>query len=191
MPRRKEIADAAVLEAALIVMAREGSAGLTMALVGKEAGLSPATLVQRFRTKDALVHAALLLAWDQLDESTAEQDASQPEDVEGAMLLLESLSTPQGKAGGYVNGLLLLREDLRDPVLRARGAAWLETLALALGRRITADPRARRPLGRMFVCQWQGAQIWWAFTRRGDPQDAVSQDLRAWCDALLQRGGPA
>ena len=69
-------------------------------------------------------------------------------------------------------------------MLRARGIAWLETLALALGRRITREPAQRRRLGRLMVNQWQGAQIWWAFNRKGAAQDAIAADLREWYAAL-------
>ena len=191
MARSKTVADTAVLDATLVVISRQGPAGLTFALVGKEAGLSPATLVQRFGTRDALIHAALLLAWDRLDDLTAEEDAIQSEDVDGAILLLEKLSPTDGDATIYVDGPLLLRGDVGDPVLRARGAAWLDGLALALGRRLTSDPRARRPLGRMLACQWQGAQVWWAFNRRGEPRETVSKDLRAWCDVVLKHDDAA
>ena len=67
----------------------------------------------------------------------------------------------------FVRGLLLLREDLRDPVLRGPRHRLARTLALALGRRITREPAQRRRLGRLMVNQWQGTQIWWAFGRKG------------------------
>jgi len=62
--------------------------------------------------------------------------------------------------------------------------AWLDALALALGRRITSDPRQRRKLGRLMVSQWQGTQIWWAFSRRGEARDQIANDLREWYRSL-------
>ena len=184
MARPRSVSDDHILDATLQLLLRQGSASLTLAAVGKAAGLAAATLVQRFASRDALIRAALERAWDGLDAATADADAREAEDFDGALAVLAALSPTPAAAADYVDGLLLLREDLTDPVLRARGVAWLETLALALGRRLTADPQARRPLGRLMVCQWQGAQIWWAFGRRGDPVEFITAQLRQWHAAL-------
>lgn len=184
MARPRSISDEAILDATLGLMTRLGPEALTLALVGKEVGLVAATLVQRFSTKELLMRAALSRSWDALEEATATQDAAQPESFDGALGLLGALWPSSGDGPDYANGLLLLREDLRDPVLRARGVAWFDALALALGRRITADPQARRRLGRLMVCQWQGAQIWWAFSRRGSAAEMIGNDLKDWLAAL-------
>lgn len=186
MARPRTIADAAILDGALTLMQRDGPASLTFAALGKAVGLSPATLVQRYGTREALLHAALVAAWDRLDALTAAEDETQDESAEGAIALLEALWPVNDNMNDYADGLLLLREDMRDPVLRARGAAWLEALALALGRRITGDPKARRPLGRLMVSQWQGAQLWWAFGRKGSPHAVIGKELRDWL-ALVTR----
>ena len=34
------------------------------------------------------------------------------------------------------------------------------------------------------VNQWQGAQIWWAFNRKGAAQEAIAADLREWYESL-------
>src|SRR5262245_45373389 len=57
MPRPRTATDAAILEAAHRVIARLGPARVTLADVGREAGLSPATLVQRFGSKRGLLLA--------------------------------------------------------------------------------------------------------------------------------------
>lgn len=186
MARPRTIADAAILDGALALLQRHGPAALTFAALGKAVGLSPATLVQRYGTREALLHAALVAAWDRLDALTAAEDETQDESPEGAIALLEALWPANENMDDYADGLLLLREDMRDPVLRARGTAWLEALALALGRRITSDPKARRPLGRLMVSQWQGAQLWWAFGRKGAPHEAIGKELRDWL-ALVTR----
>ena len=184
MARQRTLPDELIVEAALLLMNRLGPEALTLAEVGGLVGLSAATLLQRFGSKDALKRAALEHAWDQLGEATLTADEEQPETFEGALAIIAALSPSADPAPEFDGGLLLLREDLRDPVLRARGIAWLETLALALGRRITREPSQRRRLGRLMVNQWQGAQIWWAFNRKGAAQDAIDADLREWHAAL-------
>jgi AcrR family transcriptional regulator len=187
MARQRSIPDELIVEAALALMNVQGPEALTLAEVGALVELSAATLVQRFGSKENLKRVALELAWDKLDEATARADAEQPETFEGAIGVIAALWPSAETSPDFAGGLLLLREDLRDPVLRARGVAWLETLALALGRRITAEPTLRRKLGRLMVSQWQGAQIWWAFSRKGTPREMIANDLRDWYGSLNLR----
>lgn len=184
MARQRTLPDELIVEAALSLMTRLGPDALTLAEVGGLVGLSAATLLQRFGSKDALKRAALEHAWDQLGQATLRADEEQPETFEGALAIIAALSPSSDPSPVFDGGLLLLREDLRDPVLRARGIAWLEMLSLALGRRLTREPTLRRRLGRQMVNQWQGAQIWWGFNRKGAPQDAIAADLRDWHAAL-------
>lgn len=167
-------------------MRRSGPAGITFASVGAEAGLSPATLVQRYGSKDGLMRATLLRAWDQLDTSTRLADELSPVDAKGAVAMLVALSGDYGDHEQYAEGLLVLREDMRDPVLRERGARWGEVLALALGRRLTADRAEQERLGRLMAAQWQGALIWWGFGREGSVGAYVQKQLRDWCDVVLR-----
>lgn len=179
MPRPRTIPDEALLDGALAVLRRAGPEGMTFAAVAAETGLSAATLVQRFGSKAALVQAALLRAWDLLDARTAEADAVAAPTPAGAVALLVTLSGDY--SDDYAEGLLVLREDLRDPALRRRGAAWGQVLAEALGRRL-ADAAGPRPdLGRLMAAQWQGAVLWWGFERGRPLPEAVAAELEAWC----------
>ncbi|MBU1374542.1 MAG: TetR/AcrR family transcriptional regulator [Alphaproteobacteria bacterium] len=187
MARPRTVTDAAILEAALGVMRRDGPAAVTFAAVAQAVGLAPATLVQRYPNKEALLRAALLRAWDHLDALTAAADASEAIDPEGAIAMLVRMFPASLGDQDYAEGLLILREDMRDPVLRARGVAWGEVLAGALGRRLTKDPHAQMRLGRLMASQWQGAQIWWAFSRADDPAVTIARELREWCAIVLGR----
>lgn len=187
MARPKTISDTAVLDAALCLMKQHGPDALTFAALAKAVGLSPATLVQRYGSRAELVQAALLHAWDDLDARTAAADAAEPETPEGAIALLVSLSASSSEIEDYAGGFLLLREDMRDFRLRARGTAWGRVLAEALGRRLTADPARQEALGRLMASQWQGIQIWWGFSRDGDPAEVVAAQLRAFCAAIAER----
>src|SRR5215467_9076921 len=55
MGRKKILPDAVVIEATMRVINRIGPARLTLAEVAAEAGLAPATLVQRFGSKRGLL----------------------------------------------------------------------------------------------------------------------------------------
>ncbi len=88
--------------------------------------------MQRFKSKAQLKQRTLLYAWDGLDRKTEELAGSAPKTPAGAIELLVALSKGYGDIEAYAEGLLVLREDLRDPVLRARGAAWKAALNEAL-----------------------------------------------------------
>src|SRR5258708_20280084 len=57
-PRPRQISDEAILMATMRVMQRRSPVDLTLADVAKEAGVVPATLIQRFGTKRSLLLAA-------------------------------------------------------------------------------------------------------------------------------------
>ena len=186
MARTKTVSDAAILDAAMALMLREGPEAVTFAAVGREVGLSAATLVQRHATKAEFLRAVLLRAWDRLDEQTAQLDASAALSPEGAVQMLVAMFPVGEGETDYAEGLLILREDMRDPLLRERGAQWGAALASALGRRLSDNPARQPVLGRLMASQWQGAQLWWAFERQGDPASAIGSELRRWCEVVLK-----
>lgn len=164
MPRKRTISDAAVLDAALEIVHRSGPDALSFGTLAARTGLAASTLVQRFGTKPAMLQAALARAWDALEQRTAEADAAAGPGRAGAVDLLASL-TGQYDADRpgddhFADQLLVLREDLRDPVLRRRGERWLGHLAEAVARRV-GDPT----VGPIVVAYWQGLVTVWAFTR--------------------------
>lgn len=181
MGRSKTISDEALLDGLLAVVEEEGPDGLSFARAAQAAGLSPATLVQRFGTRDAMIEAVLLHGWDRLDAATATADAEASAGPAGAVDLLMRLMSGDRAEQDLTDGLLLLREDFRNPVLRARGSDWGFRLATALGRRLTDDPAAAERLGWQMASVWQGAIIWWGFRHDAAPATAVRSTLEDWC----------
>ena len=123
MPRKRTISDEDLLDAALAIVHADGPGALSFASLAAEVGLASSTIVQRFGTKAALLQAALVRAWDHLDAATAAAIARASRDRAGVVDLLGSLSG-QYDEDDFADQLIVLREDMRDPVLRARGAAW-------------------------------------------------------------------
>ena len=66
-PRPRTVADDKIIEAAAKVIGRVGPGNLTLADVGKEAGLSAATLVQRFGSKRGLLLAMATSAAESME----------------------------------------------------------------------------------------------------------------------------
>jgi AcrR family transcriptional regulator len=188
MPRPKTVSDADVLDAAHRLIHQRGPSSLTFAQLAAATGLSSATLVQRFHTKTALIQRALLYAWDRLDDKTARLVAAAPRTADGAIQILVALSSDYGGIESYAQGLLVLREDLRDPLLRRRGAAWSLALSRALDQCFAAVPRAPRDVGSLIATQWQGALVWWSFDPRQSVNGFVEASLRRFVAALTRPG---
>ncbi|WP_035832218.1 TetR/AcrR family transcriptional regulator [Kaistia adipata] len=190
MARRKTLSDEAVLDAALGLIHQRGPEALTFESLSRACGLSGATLVQRFGSKAALKQAALLRAWDGLDAQTASLVAAVPRTPAGAIALLVGLSD-YGEIEAYAEGLLVLREDLRDPQLRARGAAWQAALVAALDACFANTPAAPRDIGQLMAAQWQGSLLWWSFDPEGPIGDHVRRELARLVAALVAENGGA
>ncbi|WP_414471370.1 TetR/AcrR family transcriptional regulator [Microvirga sp. M2] len=184
MARPRTIPDEQVLDALLEALMDNGPDGLTFTRAAAACGLSPATLVQRYGAREALVQAILLRAWDRLDAETEAADEEEAPTPEGAIDLLLRLMPIETAERDATNGLLLLREDMRNPILRSRGAAWGHRLADALGRRLSKDQAQSKRLGWQMASLWQGAHTWWAFTREEPPERAIRRALEEWIAGL-------
>ncbi|MBB3657230.1 AcrR family transcriptional regulator [Rhizobium sp. BK650] len=187
MPRPRTLSDEQLLSMVLDVIKSEGPDAATFAAVSKASGLSGSTLVQRFATKAGMLRAALLYAWARLDAETARLADTLPKTVDGAIALLTGLSLDYGdNPASYAEGLLLLREDFRDPVLRARGAAWGAMLTRALAERFEQE-KEPQIIARLMLSQWQGSLLWWGFSSDGAVADYVEKELRLFLTALGPR----
>ncbi|MFD4401208.1 TetR/AcrR family transcriptional regulator [Nocardia sp. NPDC058499] len=184
MPRHKTVTDEALLDVALQVMSERGPDALTFQAIAPRAGISASTIVQRFGTKAALRRAALTLAWDRLDAETAAVDHDATAGPAGVVDLLVRLGA-QYSEDTYADQLLILREDLLDPVLRARGCAWLDALVAAVERRLAVAPDNIAGVGELVVQQWQGALTVWSFRR----DVALNVAVRSAVEPLLERLG--
>lgn len=179
--------DGAVLAAALKLMHEKGPEALTFASLAAASGLSPSTLVQRFRNKEELARAALLHAWDELDAKTDAAVAAAPKTPQGAIDILVKLSGDYGGVEAYAEGLLMLREDFRDPRLRARGTAWGSMLSQAVAACFAGTPGAPKNIGMLMASQWQGCLTWWGFDPEGPIDAHVRRSLEEFVSAVLGR----
>ncbi|RUW20047.1 TetR/AcrR family transcriptional regulator [Mesorhizobium sp. M4B.F.Ca.ET.215.01.1.1] len=179
MTRPKTQPDEQVLEVAYRLMHAEGPEALTFERLARACGLSGSTLVQRFGSKAQLKQRTLLYAWDGLDRKTKALSASTPRTPAGAIQLLGGLSSGYGDIESYAEGLLVLREDLRDPVLRARGGAWKAALSKVLVDCFAGMPGMPQDIGLLMASHWQGSLLWWSF----DPE----MELTAYVEHSLKR----
>jgi len=180
MPRPKTQSDERILEVALSVMRERGPDALTFSALAKRSGLSASTLVQRFGNKEKLINSAMLLAWDRLDRETESLAASAPKTPEGAIEILVGLTRQYGDIESYADELLVLREDLRDPVLRARGAAWKAALCDALDACFSQISGCPAGMGLLMATHWQGSLLWWSFDPKQKVEVHAEESLRSF-----------
>jgi AcrR family transcriptional regulator len=188
MPRPRTASDVEILEAASRTISRVGPGRLTLADVAGEVGLSPATLIQRFRSKRGLLLALARHAVGTIDECFASVRRGAGSPV-GALLaaateMAQQVESPEALA----NHLAFLQIDLSDPTFHAvalagaqRTLAGYDALlreAIAAGEIAPCDTGA---LSRAIQAIAGGSLINWAIHRDG----AVLDWLRADLDVLL------
>ncbi len=163
-------------------MEQKGAEGLTFAALAKRSGLSGSTLVQRFGTKQDLVRAAMVHAWEGLENRTRRIAREEPKSPEGAVAILSRLSEDYGDIESYADKLHLLREDLRDSEFRARGAAWVTSLAEQIEACFVQTQHAPFGIGTLMIAQWQGALLLWGFS----PDEPLSGFIRGHLEIFLR-----
>ncbi|MEU6715692.1 TetR/AcrR family transcriptional regulator [Nonomuraea sp. NPDC046802] len=175
MGRPRTTSDEAILQAAGRAIGRHGPHGLTLAAVAEEAGLSPATLVQRFGSKKGLLTAFA----DHANQSVRlpfqrarERHDSPLEALHAALADLSSaVATPEELA----NSIGLLQLDLTDPELRERAAEHArrmhDEIAALLADAVAAGELAGQAqvprLARAVQIAYNGVLIVWALTGDG------------------------
>jgi AcrR family transcriptional regulator len=184
-PRPRTVSDADILMAAGTTITRVGPGKLTLAAVGKEIGLSAATLVQRFGSKRGLLLAMATSAAESVDACFEKVRAAHPSPLAAliaAATAMTDVDTPEEMA----NHLAFLQMDLSDPDFHRR-VVVNSTRTLDGYRRLLRDAvdagelRAcdTRRLARVISAMWIGALISWAVFRKGTADAWVRADIEA------------
>jgi hypothetical protein len=164
MPRTRTIPDTKVFAVIQRLLGTGGDKAVSFGSVSKATGLAPPTLVQRYGSRDGMVRAARLAAWDELEHRTALAIAGTAD------------KGPQGllKAIGPVD-VLAIAYDLGNPDLAQRAYGWRKGVETALTLRLGGGQKARESAALLFAA-WQGQAFW---SRAGDPsfrlKDAVKR----------------
>jgi AcrR family transcriptional regulator len=178
MPRHKTISDEEILDRALPLMASAGPAGFTLSDLAREIGIAPATLLQRFGSKQALVERAFardnerFMAWIE----------NLPDGV-GAALVIQIYSDATklfGDNPSLADHLLWLREDIRDPMMNRLALERFKVFRAAIVKRLPPMPIPGNTAARLLDAQHHGAIVQWALEPRGRLVDFVTRSLRDW-----------
>ncbi len=185
-PRPRETTDEEILEATGRVMQRLGPTQITLADVAKEAGVVPATLIQRFGTKRGLLLAACRTAPD----ATAKQFAAARSKYESPLQALVELyadcssfaPTPEAVA----NGLAYLQVDLTDPEFHAITLGQFRAIEEETRKLLDEAVEAHEllscnteELARLLQQLNGGAMLEWAVVREGALDRWVRRDVEA------------
>jgi len=195
-PRPRQTSDDELLAATARVMRRRSPTQLTLADVAREAGVVPATLIQRFGTKRGL----LLTLCRSAPSAVPQQFAAARAKYKSALTALIELyvectafaPTPEAMA----NGLAYLQIDLTDPDFHAITLAQFRALRQETQKLLDESVAAGelRPcdtarLARLIQHLNGGAMLSWAVYRQGSVAAWVRRDLEALlADYVLERG---
>jgi len=184
MGRRKLTPDTEVIAATLRVVSRIGPARLTLAEVASEAGLSPATLVQRFGSKRGLLLAVAETGAGGVDECFAHVRAAHRSPLAALLSSFDEMTRMCKTPEALANSLAFLEIDLTDPdfhrlaLEHARkslaGYRALLDEAVAAGELVRCDT-AR--LARALAAMAGGSMLQWAILREGEVNKWVRADL--------------
>jgi len=188
MSRHKTTPDADVVMATIRVIQRLGPSRLTLAKVAREAGLSPATLLQRFGSKRGLLLAVAEQGAGAAPECFARLRAAHRSPLAALFAALEEMACLCESPEALANNLAFLEIDLTDPDFhrlalknsRQTLAGYRALLhdAIAAGEIVKCNTvRMARALSAMAG----GSLLSWAILREG----TVTRWLRADIETLL------
>ncbi|WP_067816711.1 TetR/AcrR family transcriptional regulator [Actinomadura kijaniata] len=187
MARPRTTSDEEILEAATRAVWRHGVGGLTLAAVAREAGLAPATLVQRFGSKRGLLLALARRSSDPFGK--AREGHGSP--LAALHAALEAMVADVRTPAELANSMSFLQLDLTDEEFHGHAAegarrmrrriADLVAEAVAAGELAEGTDAGR--LARTVQVTYNGTLIVWALTQEGEPLAPV---LRAAVDEVLR-----
>ena len=176
--------DATVLEACVRVMGRGGPADFTLSEVAKEAGLAPATLIQRFGSKRGLLLALAQMAAEGADACFATVRARHRSPLKALLASFEEMARMAETPEALANSLAFLQMDLVDPDFRK----WMlvNSRATTAGFRALLDDAVRagelrrcdtRGLARLIQAAAHGSMVAWAVYQEGSVAEWLRRDM--------------
>jgi AcrR family transcriptional regulator len=189
-PRARTISDSEVLAATSRVVSKVGVAGFTLSQVSEEAGLAPATLLQRFGSKRGLLLALSAASVGGVEAEFAEIRADFDSPVAALIASASAVAHSAGSVGEAAKHLTFLQGDNADPDFHRhaldtarRTRDWYLKLireAIADGELVECDAEG---LARAVEAIAKGALMTWSIHREGDAATFVRREV-----ATLLRG---
>jgi len=193
-PRPRTVPDEHILGAAARAMSRLGPTRLTLAAVATEAGLSAATLVQRFGSKRGLMLAIWASALEGIDACFEMLRPANPSPLAALLAAATEMSRHTKSPEEMANHLAFLQIDISDPefhkhmleMSRRTEAGYRALLdeAVAAGEIVRCDTaRLARAIGALSG----GSLIAWAVFREGAAEAWVRKDMETLLTPYLTK----
>jgi len=186
-PRPRATSDEDLLAATHRVVSRLGP-NLTLADVAKEAGVSPATLMQRFGSKRGLLLAFAAAGSSDMSQELEAIRAQHPSPLAAVYGVARCMAAMADTPETLANSLAFLQMDLVDPefhqhaLVHSRGMqAGIKALLDEAVEEGELAPTDTTRLARAVQAMIGGSLLQWAIDREGRVADRLSEDL----DALL------
>ena len=185
-PRPRETSDEEILVATARVMQRRSPTQLTLADVAKEAGVVPATLIQRFGTKRGLLLTLCGTAPAGVAEQFATARAQHKSPLKALIELYADCTSFAPTPEAMANGLAWLQNDLTDPDFHAITLTQFRAIRDETKKMLDQAVAARElcncdtaELARLIQHLNGGAMLAWAVYRRGSVSSWVRRELEA------------
>ena len=185
MARPRKHTDEQLVSAAARVIAARGPHDLTLAHVAAEAGVAPATLVQRFGSKRELLLAVAASAPGMIAGTFSAARAAARGPLDALEAALVELAAGVSDPDEVANHLAFLALDLADPRFRAHAAGdtsamheRIEALLKEAAGRGEIELRRRRPVAELLQAAYHGTLLMWAIDREGRPEQRLREQVR-------------
>lgn len=185
-PRIKTASDADILDAAARVILRVGPTCLRLSDVADEVGLAPATLLQRFKTKRALLLAVAAHGTKAIADEFATRRARAASPLDALLAISPKVRALTRSRRCLTNKLAFLQLGLSDPAfqrhLNAHNRAVEDELRRLLEEAIQAReirPCDSQAVAHALVAIWHGSLLLWALTRTGTAEAHIRADMEA------------
>ena len=192
-PRPRETTDAQLLAAAHRVINRIGPY-LTLAEVAREAGVSAATLVQRFGSKRGLLLAFVASGSGGTGAEFDRIRRQHPDPVEAIREAVRGFASMAPTPEAVSNGLAFLQIDLSDPEFHHHAHRQARDIveafrrlleeAVKAGKLQRCDPRR---LARALYAVMSGSMLAWAVMRQGSAEAWMLADVDTLLEPLIVR----
>jgi len=187
-PRPRATSDAQIFAATHRAVSRLGPVRLTLAAVAREAGVSPATLVQRFGSKRGLLLAFASQGSDEID-TIASIRAAHASPLAALRAVGDCMTGMAPSPEVLANHLAFLQIDLVDPDFHRLALQYARATRADLKKLLDEAVKARElapcdttRLAFAVAGMMNGSLLQWAIDREGDVRERMQADL----DTLLK-----
>ena len=183
-PRQRLKPDSDILISAVRVIERLGPSRFTLADVGKEAGIAPATLLQRFGSKRGLLLAIASQGASGVREEFGRIRAQSRSPLRAIEAVARCMAQMAKSPEALANSLAFLEIDLADPEFHRLALAHARQFSVELRALIEEAVRAGEVrecqtarLARAIQSLMGGSMLNWAIYREGKADAWIAADL--------------